>query len=143
MDTLEELKLEQLMRRRQSFVSFEPASRASLLLKETATRCRQHVFPVLGAGQTLVGLIYAEDLAVLKSEPELELVVNAADLMRPPISVRADDDLRTAFELMRLEEVHELPVLDALGAVVGFIDEASIVEAFLRASGPRASRPAI
>jgi CIC family chloride channel protein len=140
LDTLEELKLSQLVRRRKTFISFEPASHASALLRETADDA-QHVFPVLGLGASLVGLIYVEDLAVLKSEPDLHGVVNAADLMRPPISVRTDDDLRTAFELMRTEGVHEIVVLDSIGAIIGFIDEATIVEAFLRASGPRASRP--
>jgi CIC family chloride channel protein len=138
LDTLEELKLERMIRPRgDSFVSFEPASPASLLLRETSEHGRQIAFPVLDANGKLVGLIYAEDLAVLKSSPELELVVNAADLMRPPTSVRADEDLRTAFELMRDEGLRELPVLDAERRVVGFIDEASIVDAFLRASLPK------
>jgi CIC family chloride channel protein len=138
LDTLEELKLERMIRPRgDSFVSFEPVSRASLLLRETSEHRRQVAFPVLDANEKLVGLIYAEDLAVLKSSPELELVVNAADLMRPPASVRADDDLWTALELMRDEGLREVPVLDAERRVVGFIDEASIVEAFLRASLPK------
>lgn len=138
LDTLEELKLERMIRPRgDSFVSFEPVSRASLLLRETSEHRRQVAFPVLDASGKLVGLIYAEDLAVLKSSPELELVVNAADLMRPPTSVRADDDLWTALELMRDEGLREVPVVDVERKVVGFIDEASIVEAFLRASLPK------
>ena len=138
LDTLEELKLDKMIRRRgEPFVSFEPTSRASHLLRETGEHSRQLAFPVLDADKRLVGLIYVEDLAVLTSSPELELVVNAADLMRPPTSVRADEDLRTAFELMRDEQLREVPVLDAEQQVIGFIDEASIVEAFLRASLPK------
>jgi CIC family chloride channel protein len=138
LDTLEELKLEKMIRPRgDSFVSFAPATRASELVEETSSHGRQIAFPVIDANGKLVGLIYAEDLAVLKTSPELELVVNAADLMRPPTSVRSDEDLRTAFEVMRLEGLREVPVVDSQGAVVGFIEEASIVEAFLRASGPK------
>jgi chloride channel protein, CIC family len=138
LDTLEELKLEQLIRLRDaSFVSFEPASRATDLLKGAVPGLSQLAFPVLGAGDKLAGLLYPEDLAILRTSPELELVVNASDLMRPPLSVRSDEDLRTAFELMRDEKVHQLPVTDAGGRVIGFIDEASIVEAFLRASEPK------
>ena len=137
LDTLAELKLEQIVRRRgEPFVSFVPASRASDLLEGTESTAHQVAFPVLDADEKLAGLIFHEDLAVLRSDPELLVVVNAADLMRPPTSVRADEDLRTAFELMRDEGLHELPVLDDHGHVAGFIDEASIVEAFLRASGP-------
>jgi CBS-domain-containing membrane protein len=135
---LQELKLEQLIRPRDdSFVSFEPASQARVLLQKTSEHGRQVAFPVLDTNGELLGLVYVEDLAVLKSSPELELLVNASDLMRPPTSVRVDEDLRTAFELLRDEGLHEVPVLDAERRVVGFIDDASIVEAFLRASRPR------
>jgi CIC family chloride channel protein len=137
LDTLEELKLAALIRKKDgSFKSFEPTSRASALLSVIAEETRQVSFPVIDANGRLAGLIYAEDVQVLRSQPELEGVVNASDLMRPPTSVRSDEDLRTAFELMRDEGLREVPVLDEAGHVVGFIDEASIVEAFLRASGP-------
>jgi predicted transcriptional regulator len=57
--------------------------------------------------------------------------------MRPPTSIRSDEDLRTAFELMRDEGLRELPVMSAEGKIIGFIDEASIIDAFLRASRPK------
>ncbi len=137
LDTLAELKLEQIVRRRdESFVSFTAGSAAEALLAATGAEVRQLAFPVLDGAGKLAGLIFVEDLAILKSEPELLLVVNAADLMRPPTSVRSDEDLRTAFELMRDEGLREVPVVDENGRVTGFIDQASIVEAFLRASGP-------
>jgi len=148
LDTLAELKLEQVIRKHDAgFVTFSPATSATELLAEVARGGVQVAFPVLDASDDLVGLIYMEDLAILKAEPELMLVVNASDLMRPPTSVRADEDLRTAFELMRDEGLREVPVRDEDGRVVGFIDQASIVEAFLRASGPagrtRASLPQV
>jgi CIC family chloride channel protein len=136
LDTLAELKLEQIIRKRDdTFVSFALASTANDLLAGTSSRDGQVAFPVLAPDGQLAGLIYRDDLAILKAEPELLLVVNAADLMRPPTSVRADEDLRTAFELMRDEGLREVPVKDETGLIVGFIDQASIVEAFLRASG--------
>ncbi len=139
LDTLAELKLEQVIRPRgEAFVHFTPASSADDLLKRTATESRQRAFPVTDNGEQVVGLIYAEDLAILKTEPDLLMVVNASDLMRPATTVRADEDLRTAFELMRDEGLEEVPVTSDLGRVIGFIDQASIVEAFLRASGPTA-----
>jgi CIC family chloride channel protein len=142
LDTLAELKLEQIVRKRDdTFVSFRPATGAKELLEGTSGRHTQTAFPVLDAAERLVGLIYLDDLAILKTEPELLLVVNASDLMRPPTSVRSDEDLRTAFELMRDERLVEVPVLSEAGAVVGFIDQASIVEAFLRASGPNEPKP--
>ena len=142
LDTLDELKLERLIRPRdETFVSFHPASSATALLAATWGEVNQRAFPVLDRDEKLVGLIYATDLALLKSEPELELVVNASDLMRPPTSVRSDEDLRTAFELLRDEGLHEVPVLDPDGHVIGFIDDVSIAEAFLRASAPKGRGP--
>ena len=136
LDTLEELKLEQLIRPRDgTFASFVPASHASDLLRVTYGDSRQLAFPVLDASEKLVGLIFAEDLAILRSEPALEGVVNASDLMRPPTAVRSDEDLRTAFELLRDEGLREVPVTDPAGVIIGFIDQVSIVDALLRASG--------
>jgi len=137
LDTLEELKLAKLIHPKDAtYKSFGLAAGVAELRAGIGDG-HQRAFPVLGDGEKLVGLIYAEDLAVLLTEPELENVVNAADLMRPPTSVRADEDLRTALELMRDEGVHQLPVVDFEGQVVGFLDDAAIVEAFLRVSGPR------
>jgi CIC family chloride channel protein len=136
-DPLEALRLEEVIRRRDdSFVSFEPATPASALLHLTEGNDRQAAFPVLDASEKLVGVIYGEDLAVLRAEPDLELLVNASDLMRPPIAVRSDEDLRSAFELLRDERLHEVPVQGPDGRVIGFIDAVSVVEAFLRASAP-------
>ncbi len=92
------------------------------------------------AGGTLVGIIASDDVAILRAEPELELVVNAADLMRPRASVNADNDLRTAFELMRSSGLSELPVVDGDGRVVGLVAEADIAQAYLRAYGPESVR---
>jgi CIC family chloride channel protein len=139
LDTLQELKLAPLVRRRSAFVSFTPDADAATLLDAVRADPRQQVFPVLGPDAKVVGLLLPEDLEAVTDAPAGSL--RASDVMRAPLTVRAEDDLRTAFELMRTEALREVPVLDAVGVVVGFIDEASIVEAFLRATGPRRSRP--
>jgi CIC family chloride channel protein len=144
LDTLEELKLAALVRPcDESFVSFDPATSAKEILRASASDGRQQAFPVIDAKGRVVGLIYASDIQVLTSEPELEGVVNASDLMRPPTCVRSNEDLRTALELMRDERVHELPVIDPAGKVVGLIDDASIVDAFLRVSGPKVRQKSV
>jgi chloride channel protein, CIC family len=144
LDTLEELKLAALIRPRdESFVSFAPATGAKELLRATTTDGRQQAFPVIDAKERVVGLIFASDVQVLTSEPGLEGVVNASDLMRPATCVRSNEDLRTALELMRGEHIHELPVVDPAGKVIGLIDDASIVEAFLRVSGPKVRQKSV
>ena len=98
------------------------------------------MFPVLDAEGVLVGLITSDEVAILRSEPELELVVIATDLMRPPSSVSVDDDLRTAYELLRSEGLRELPIVDSAGHLVGLVAEADIAQAYLRAHGPKSVR---
>jgi CIC family chloride channel protein len=140
LDSLELLKLDNLPRDEAPHVSFGPAAKAMDVLRLTESGVGQHVFPVVSADGKLIGLITREDVAILRSEPELELVVNAADLMRPAASVGIDDDLRTTFELMRSEGLRELPIVDALGRVVGIVGEADIAQAYLRATGPKSVR---
>ena len=137
LDALESLKLDPSAGRRDhSFVSFEPAASAAHMLHAISAGTRQIVFPVLDAAGHLLGLVHADDVSSLRSTPELELCVNASDLMRPPITVGPDDALLTAFELMRAEGLPELPVLDAEARVVGLLDEAAIAQAFLHATAP-------
>jgi CIC family chloride channel protein len=141
LDSLEAMRLDALLERARPHVSFGPAARASELLQMTGAAIGQHVFPVLDASGALVGLITDDEVAILRNEPELELVVNAADLMRPPSSVRHDDDLRTAFELMRSENLREVPIIDGDGRLVGLIAEADIAQAHLRSHGLKSMRP--
>lgn len=44
-----------------------------------------------------------------------------------------EDGTRAAFDAMLSQGVRELPVMDAQGAVVGFVDETSIARAYLEA----------
>ena len=142
LDSLEALKLDTLVKHDRPHVSFEPAAPAGELLQVTGASTDQQVFPVLDDEGRLVGIITSDEIALLRSEPELELVVNAADLMRPPASVRVGDDLLTAFELMRAEGLRELPVVDSAGHFVGLIAEADIAQAYLREHGPKSVRSA-
>ncbi|HTA90625.1 MAG TPA: CBS domain-containing protein, partial [Polyangiaceae bacterium] len=57
-----------------------------------------------------------------------------ADLMQPVVSVRPDDDLRTATERMVANGLRELPILDRAGHVVGLLDESEVAEVYLKAA---------
>lgn len=138
-DALERLTLAELAVRDRAFVSFEPSASASEVLTRTSAPSWQDVFPVLDTQARMIGVITNEELRILAAEPELALIVNAADLMRPPVGVKQHDPLRKAFETMRAEGIRELPVVDEDGRVVGFIDEGSLAHAYLRASAPRSS----
>jgi CIC family chloride channel protein len=113
------------------YATFAPDAGIDRLL-EVLSGNRQEVFPVLEDGK-LVGIITLEDLMSVASEPLLQGLVNAADLMRGPIALRHDEDLRTAFETMLAHGVRELPAIDEAGRIIGFVDETSIAHAYMAA----------
>lgn len=115
------------------YTTFHPAAGLAELERALSDRSRQEVFPVVD-GEALVGVITLEDLLGATSDPHVKGIVNAADVMRPPVALRlAQDDLRAAFEAMLAQGVRELPALDEDGRIVGFVDETSIARAYMAA----------
>lgn len=145
MDVLEGVRLDRITRVA-PFRSFAPTARPAELTATATDAREQDVYPVLDGAGHMIGVITTEDLAALVGEPEVWPLVNAADLMRPPIAVTPEDDLRKAFEVMLANGVREVPVVDGDGKVVGFVDEAGIAKAYMRgqtASNPFLSKPAL
>ena len=118
--------------------SFRRETRAGEMLRKAAETSWQDVFPVLDGEGRMVGMITADALRIIASERALEDVTIAADLMQPPVTIRPDSDLRTAVELMVTHGLREAPVLDEEGAIVGFVDEAEVAQAYLGATRPPA-----
>ena len=116
-------------------VVFPNTAGIDVLLRALSERSRQEVFPVLKDGR-LVGIITLEDLISVAGQPHLEGVANAADVMRPPIPLKLDDSVRSAFERMLSQGTRELPVTDESGAIIGFVDETSIAHAYMNARAP-------
>jgi len=58
----------------------------------------------------------------------------AADLLESPTSVTADDDLRSATEVMLAHELREVPIVSDDNRVLGMLDESRIAEVYLRAA---------
>jgi CIC family chloride channel protein len=93
----------------------------------------QQVFPVTD-GDRLVGLVTVDDLSLLAAESELlNGLVKATDLMRSPIALRPQDDLRVALQTMVSTGLRELPVIDEQGRILGLLDEAAIAHAYVGA----------
>lgn len=136
-DVLEGATVGQLSLDERQNVSFTREQPARSLLETFADAGRQEVFPVLDLEQRLIGIITLEDLTALAAEPNLEGLVNAADLMRSPVSVRLDEKATVALERMNGASLRELPVLDDQKKLLGFIDEAAIARAVLKARDAR------
>ena len=114
------------------YVSFAPSATAAQLLAVGEAAGRQEVFPVLDARQRLVGLITLEDLMTLAAESDLDQLVCAADLMRPPVALGRHELASRALLSMTSMGVRELPVIDDDQHVLGLIDEAAIAHEYVR-----------
>jgi CIC family chloride channel protein len=133
-DPIDVLPVDQIPELDRDFVSFYPALPAVSLLADLATAGRQELFPVLDPQEGLVGMIMLEDLTLLAGEPQLQGgLVNAADLMRPPIALGERDTLRTAYDRLVASGLRELPVIDRDRRVVALISDVAIAHAYLQA----------
>jgi CIC family chloride channel protein len=63
--------------------------------------------------------------------------VSGVPIAGPEHQVKADDDLRTAAEVLLAHKLREIPVTDGAGQVVGLLDEADISRYYLEATHQR------
>ncbi|MGH7286030.1 MAG: chloride channel protein [Polyangiaceae bacterium] len=137
LDVLEEAQLSRFVRRDVPFRSFSIAMHAGEIMQVSSATPKQDVFPVLDKAERMVGVVRGEDLAILRSEPDLLSLVNAADLMRAPPAISLEDDLRAALEAMIANGLSQLPVIDHEGRCVALVNEGDIAKAYLHAQRGR------
>jgi CIC family chloride channel protein len=133
---LEEVSAGDVAVRDRPYIAFEMATPAHQVIHQIADSSWQDVFPVVGNDGKMVGMIDTELLRTFASQPDFELVTVAADLMQPPLSVPASENLHVAIELMLRHQLRELPVTDVGGKIIGFLDEADITRAYMTAITP-------
>jgi CBS-domain-containing membrane protein len=59
----------------------------------------------------------------------------AGDIMQPPLAVAADDTFRNAFRRLHQSGLNGLPVTDADGRVVAYLDQLELILAWIGATG--------
>jgi chloride channel protein, CIC family len=116
-------------------LSFSSTTRGSDMLDTWRANKAQDVYPVLDETRRILGIVTLDDLTLLATEPELVLLANVSDLMRPPLSVKSEDSLTTALESMVAHGIRDIPVTNAEGHLIGILDEASFAKAYLRMRG--------
>jgi len=94
----------------------------------------QDVFPVVDDLGKLVGLVTSSTLRIAATDLSSTKWTIAADLMRGPVSVFVDDDLRRAVDALFANDLRELPVVNNECQPVGMIGESDIVKVYLQAS---------
>lgn len=123
-----------LVARDRPYTSFLPNTPAATMLAEVSESTWQDVFPVVAEDGTLRGLVSADALRVFAGERGEVTWAVAADVMQPPVMIGPEDDLRRATEKLLRNHLRELPVVDADGRILGFLDETEITRVHLEAA---------
>jgi CIC family chloride channel protein len=134
---VESLRLEQFTKGDAALRSFRLNAHAHEIVKGRGDEPTQLVSPVVDDAGKIIGIITPDEMAILSSEPELLPLVNAADLMRPAVSVDVDDDLGFALQTMISNGLSQVPITDRSGRCIGFVTEADVAKAYLRVPRPK------
>jgi CIC family chloride channel protein len=135
-DPLAGLRCADVIHRERTFLRFAPQTAIPDVTQQIEQAADQDVFPIVDADGVLCGVIAAESLRVIASNPELHRRGIAADMMLPPVSISIDADLRTAAQLMVAHDLRSVPVIDAAGTIVAMLDEHAVSAAALGAPPP-------
>ncbi|AKV04511.1 Chloride channel protein [Labilithrix luteola] len=136
-DLLKDIRVDEVMIRDRPFTTFQRSSPASQVVEAVAAADWQDAFPVLAADGTLVGVVTAEILRTMASDPDLRSFTLADDLMASPVAVRETEDLHHALDLLLASGMREVVVTNASGRVVGILDQTEITAAYLAATSER------
>jgi len=135
LDVLRTIKVADVMMTGRTFVHFKLHTPVLEVLRCAAETNWQDVFPVVDDNGKMAGVITGDIVRLLATERELESLALAMDAMQPPVSIRPDDNLRAATEVLLSQNVREVPVVDESGTIVGFLDEAEVSRAYLEVTG--------
>jgi CIC family chloride channel protein len=129
-DVLRDVRVADVLVRDRDYVAFEQRTPAVEVIQRVASSAWQDVFPVVSPEGKVLGIISADVLRTMTTDPDVGAFAIADDFMTPPISIRDTDDLHTALERILQHNLRELVVIDAEDRIVGFLDEAEITRVY-------------
>ncbi len=138
-DVLRGVRVGDVLVRERQFVSFQPRTPAAEVIQKVAASEWQDAFPVLSPEGKLLGVISADILRTMATDPDLGVFTIADDMMAAPVTVRVTDDLHTALETLLKHGARELLVTDEADRIVGMLDEAEIQSAYHSTTASRHS----
>jgi CIC family chloride channel protein len=133
-DVLREVRVRDLMIGEVPTVMFQPGTPANEMLGAIRGRTTFDLVPVVGPDGALSGVVTHNALRLLSEERADAAWTIASDVMQPAVTLRLEDDLRTAAERMVRSRLRSLPVVDGQLRVVGVLDESEIAKVYLRAA---------
>jgi CIC family chloride channel protein len=134
LELLRSTQVSALMRSAPGHTRFAPGMSAADMLRTAAEGGPQEVYPVVDPHGKLLGIVTAAAMRLLAAEGRDASWVLATDVLQPSPALRPDDDLRTATERLLASGTQELPVVDADGKVLGFLDQAQVAKVYLEAA---------
>lgn len=114
------------------------STRGSEMIAAVSESSWQVTFPVLGEGGKLAGLVPSGALHVIASEQGMADWIVAGDVMQEAVVARMEEPAADALARMVAAGLRQLPVVDAAGKIVAYLDE-SVVAARLVLEPPPAS----
>ncbi|MCL2725564.1 MAG: chloride channel protein [Polyangiaceae bacterium] len=130
-NTLKGIRVDEIVVKDRPFSIFRQDAPASEVTQVVASSEGQDAFPVVDKDGLLVGVITAEILRTMTSDPDIGPLTLADDLMAPPVFVRETDDLHGALDVLLSSGMRELLVTNEEGHVVGLLDHAEITAVYL------------
>jgi CIC family chloride channel protein len=130
LDVLTGIRVTDILVRDRPYATLTLRTPASEVVQKAAAMAWQDVFPVLGEGDKLVGIVLSDVLRTMAANPDIGQLTIAHDLMVPPVSVLDTDNLQRALEIILEHGLREIVVVDDAGRIIGFLDEAEITRAY-------------
>jgi chloride channel protein, CIC family len=115
-------------------VTFAPGTSTPEMLRRTRESETVDLVPVLGADGRVAGVVSPASLRMLSEEKTDAGWAIASDVMQPAVTIRPEDDLRTAAQLMVQRQIRLLLVTDLENRIIGVLDESEIAKVYLRAA---------
>jgi chloride channel protein, CIC family len=132
LESLRRLRVAQILQVRAPICTFHAHTGLTEMHRALTEATWQTTFPVLDVGnKTVLGVVSAASIGLMAPHDGVQAPAVAADLMQPPSALAPDDDLQKAGELILSSGLHQLPVMTADGALVGFVDESQVTRAYL------------
>jgi CIC family chloride channel protein len=138
-DVLMGVRVGDVIARDRPYATFEVRTPAREVIQKAAATAWQDVFPVLGDGGKLVGVVLSDVLRTMAANPDIPELAIAHDLMIAPVSVKDTDDLQRALDVFFAQGLRELVVTDERGRILGILDEGDITRVYQSATA--GSRP--
>ena len=133
-DPLRRLSCRDVVRIERPFVSVAPEATVSALSRQIENAPDQDVFPVVDGRDTLRGLVSAEALRVVASNPEVGDLAIVADVMTPRSRSASTRTCAPPRRSCWPHDVRSIPVVDEAGAIVGLLDEHDIAAVLVKAT---------